>query len=158
MRAPTVTLLRTQLAERRGEAIRSFREHLRPELLITALRRVMDQTLLELLKSYPLPPGSALAAVGGYGRGELYPYSDVDVLVLLHEPPSDDDNAMIEALIAAMWDLGVEPGQDRVVGRHAVDLALLQHHEAVGPLRGRHRDRRGLGQLGAVGQRGIGVC
>lgn len=110
MRAPTVTLLRNQLAERRGEAIRSFREHLRPELLLTALRRVVDQTLRELLRLYPLPDGSSLAAVGGYGRGELYPYSDVDVLVLLREPPSRADTVMIEALIASMWDLGIEPG------------------------------------------------
>ncbi len=124
MRAPTIMLLRTQLAERRSEAIRSFREHLRPELLLTALRRIMDQTLLELLTLYPLPQGAALAAVGGYGRGELYPYSDVDVLVLLHEPPSGGDNAMIEALIAAMWDLGIEPG-------HSVRTIEDCKHEAA---------------------------
>ncbi len=110
MRAPTVTLLRTQLAERRSEAIRNFRDHLRPELLLTVLRRVVDQTLRELLKLYPLPDGAALAAVGGYGRGELYPHSDVDVLVLLREHPSSDDSAAVETLIAAMWDLGIEPG------------------------------------------------
>ncbi|WP_353153452.1 [protein-PII] uridylyltransferase [Pollutimonas bauzanensis] len=110
MRAPTLTLLRDQLAKRRDEAIRSFRSHLRPEFLLTALRRITDQALCDLLQRYPLPAGSVLAAVGGYGRGELYPYSDVDILILLREPPSADDTAMIEDFIAAMWDLGIEPG------------------------------------------------
>lgn len=110
MRTPTLALLRNQLAERRNEAIQRFRDHLRPDQLLGALRRIMDQTLRNLVRTYALPPGSALVAVGGYGRGELYPYSDVDVLVLLRDPPSASGTAMIEAFIAAMWDLGIDPG------------------------------------------------
>ena len=110
MRASTASLLRDHLAQRRAEAISSFRQHLRPEQLLAALSQITDQTLRDLLQRYPLPAGSSLAAVGGYGRGELYPYSDVDILVLLREPPSPDDTVKIEAFIAAMWDLGIEPG------------------------------------------------
>ena len=48
--------------------------------------------------------------MGGYGRGELYPHSDVDLLILLPQAPSADDEAAIERLVAALWDLGLEPG------------------------------------------------
>ncbi|SHH87800.1 [protein-PII] uridylyltransferase [Pollutimonas bauzanensis] len=152
MRAPTVTLLRNQLAQRRNDAILGFREHLRPELLLTALRRAVDHTLRELLRLYPLPAGSALAAVGGYGRGELYPYSDVDVLVLLREPPSREDSAMVEALIAAMWDLGIEPGhsvrtiedcQREAANDITVETALMEARWLAG-------DKELLGRLCAV--------
>jgi [protein-PII] uridylyltransferase len=110
MPAQPLTRLREQLALRRAEAIKSYREHLRPELLLTALRRITDQTLRELVRLYPLPSQSVLVAVGGYGRGELYPHSDVDILVLLDAPPTPVETGMVEALIAAMWDLGIEPG------------------------------------------------
>jgi len=57
-----------------------------------------------------LPEGAALAAVGGYGRGELYPYSDIDVLILLDGEPGADDRTRIEKLIAALWNLGLDLG------------------------------------------------
>jgi [protein-PII] uridylyltransferase len=54
---------------------------------------------------------AALVAVGGFGRGELFPYSDVDVLVLL--PAGQDGDARraaIEGFITACWDIGLEIG------------------------------------------------
>ena len=129
------------MAKRRGEAIAAFREHLRPDPLLAALRRITDQALRELVRLYPLPKGAALAAVGGYGRGELYPYSDVDVLVLLRHPPGAEDTRNIEALIAAMWDLGIEPGHSvrtiedcrrEAAGDITVETALMEARWLVG--------------------------
>ncbi|NYT57677.1 [protein-PII] uridylyltransferase [Alcaligenaceae bacterium] len=124
MHAQKVADLRDQLAVRKTEAITAFRQHLRPDALLTALRRVTDQTLRDLARIYPLPHGAALIAVGGYGRGELYPHSDVDVLILLDEQPSSASTRMIEAFVAAMWDLGVEPG-------HSVRTIDDCRHEAA---------------------------
>jgi [protein-PII] uridylyltransferase len=53
-------------------------------------------------------PKAALVAVGGYGRGALFPHSDVDVLVLL--PDGRQPDASIERFIGALWDSGLEPG------------------------------------------------
>lgn len=110
MPGAAVLALRNHLTRRKSDAVQQFRQHLRPDTLLSALSRDVDQALRALIQIHPLPRGSVMAAVGGYGRGELYPHSDVDVLILLRQAPDDDDIAGIETLVAAMWDLGVEPG------------------------------------------------
>ena len=80
--------------------------------LVRALTRHVDATLIELWTAAQMPPGAALLAVGGYGRGELFPHSDVDVLVLLPTGHAPDDalRASIERFITACWDIGLEIG------------------------------------------------
>ncbi|WP_036236247.1 [protein-PII] uridylyltransferase, partial [Methylibium sp. T29-B] len=83
--------------------------------LIRGLARHVDGTLLHLWQHALMPKGAALVAVGGYGRGELFPYSDVDVLVLLpatHGDAHDNDalKSTIGGFITACWDIGLEIG------------------------------------------------
>ena len=52
----------------------------------------------------------ALVAVGGYGRGELHPYSDVDVMVLLPDDVNDDTKDFLSAFVTSLWDAGLEIG------------------------------------------------
>ncbi|MFM7848297.1 MAG: [protein-PII] uridylyltransferase [Rubrivivax sp.] len=75
--------------------------------LLKGLARHVDQTLHTLVQICPVPPGLALVAVGGYGRGELFPYSDVDVLVLLPQAASTEG---VGDFITACWDIGLEIG------------------------------------------------
>lgn len=49
-----------------------------------------------------------LAAVGGYGREELHPHSDVDLLILLHRHARDAEQRAIGEFIAALWDIGLQ--------------------------------------------------
>jgi len=106
--ASTVASWRRALAQQRDDAIARFRANPRPEPLLHALRRATDQAIRKLICLHRLPPGAALAAVGGYGRGELYPHSDVDLLVLLRTDPRPEDTEAIAALIAQLWDLGLD--------------------------------------------------
>ncbi|HYE70212.1 MAG TPA: [protein-PII] uridylyltransferase [Aquabacterium sp.] len=85
--------------------------------LVKQLTRHVDLTLCELWRNAGMPAGAALVAVGGYGRGELFPHSDVDVLVLLPESglgaggaSNDALRAAVEGFITACWDIGVEIG------------------------------------------------
>ena len=54
----------------------------------------------------------ALAAVGGYGRGELHPQSDVDIMILTpsEQPLAAAERAQLEKLITFLWDIGLEVG------------------------------------------------
>jgi [protein-PII] uridylyltransferase len=53
----------------------------------------------------------ALLAVGGYGRGELHPHSDIDLLILLEEADHELFRESIEGFLTLLWDIGLEVGQ-----------------------------------------------
>ena len=52
----------------------------------------------------------SLIAVGGYGRGELHPYSDIDLLILLDESVSEAPPAALSVFLTQLWDIGLEIG------------------------------------------------
>ena len=72
--------------------------------------KLVDSALQRLWQATTLPPDYALVAVGGYGRGELYPASDVDILILVPDQADPDSNTALEGLIGQFWDIGLEIG------------------------------------------------
>ncbi|MBC7803763.1 MAG: nucleotidyltransferase domain-containing protein, partial [Candidatus Parcubacteria bacterium] len=100
------------------EALRTSREALRdaylkgrtPNWLLRAHARLIDRTLQDLWRSHVPSVSMALIATGGYGRGELFPSSDVDVLVLLRGEPTPAEQERLERLIGLFWDIGLEIG------------------------------------------------
>ena len=79
--------------------------------------RLVDDVLRELWKELRLPASLALVAVGGYGRGELWPASDIDLLLLLPDVPDDSLTEQLEQVIGLFWDIGLEIGHSvRTVG------------------------------------------
>ena len=109
--------------------------------LIRALARHVDATLAALWTECAMPPTAALVAVGGYGRGELFPHSDVDVLLLLPDAPPDACVAAASRFVTACWDIGLEIGSsvrtvDECVAESARDVtvqtALLESRPIAG--------------------------
>ncbi len=82
----------------------------RPNHYLRAHARLVDDLLRKVWQLLALPRELTLVAVGGYGRNELYPKSDIDLLILL---PQDADAALqqtIQDLVRHLWDIGLEVG------------------------------------------------
>ncbi|HEY1148636.1 MAG TPA: [protein-PII] uridylyltransferase [Pseudoduganella sp.] len=102
--------LKTRLKADRQRIIATFHEDGKPEKLLRCLRQSVDDVLIAAWENADLPRQSSLVAVGGYGRGELFPYSDVDVLILLHQAPDQPTRARLEEFVQLLWDLGLDVG------------------------------------------------
>ena len=82
------------------------------EALVRDRARMVDIVLRRAwaLHAGPREKDVALIAVGGYGRGELHPCSDIDVLILLPKSEVAGDHEGIERFLAFLWDIGLEVG------------------------------------------------
>ncbi len=108
----TLAALRTAHQAARADAYARYESQSSPTRLFAALTKAVDQVLTSLWAHFNMPAGAALVAVGGYGRSELFPHSDVDVLILLSDTCGADlaSNAAIEHFVTALWDVGLELG------------------------------------------------
>ena len=94
------------------------------DALLAARTRAVDALVREAwAECVPADAPLALFAVGGYGRGELFPQSDVDVLVLADAPAQAQWHEALSRLFALLWDAGLPAG-------HAV-RSLAQCTEAA---------------------------
>ncbi len=79
--------------------------------VLRELSALADRTLRALWNDAGFDSNFALVAVGGFGRGELFPFSDIDVLLLLPEDAHASGEAQIsllESFISQCWDAGLE--------------------------------------------------
>ena len=118
MNDPSIPQLREQYQARRatlfdaimagGSSTRGIQTQLRK------LSHLADGLLRDLWQLAGLPGHLSLVAVGGFGRGKLFPYSDIDVLVLLPDGTDLEHDAplrtKIENFIGSCWDAGLEIG------------------------------------------------
>ena len=109
--------------------IQTFKEHHKAEQLLHDLCRNVDHVLEKVWKHFQLPREYSLVAVGGYGRGELFPQSDVDVLILLHKAPEPAEKEKLENLVQLFWDIGLDIGHsirtvDECLQESAADITV----------------------------------
>ncbi|WP_201558530.1 [protein-PII] uridylyltransferase [Psychrobacter sp. 72-O-c] len=109
--------------------------------LVEARACAIDGLLITLFSWFELDKTDlALFATGGYGRGELSLYSDVDILLL---SPSDIDNSVstkIDRLVAMLWDIGLEPALSvrsvddclEAASDHTIASSLLEARLLIG--------------------------
>jgi [protein-PII] uridylyltransferase len=92
---------------------KDFDSGVSPEKLVRQRALLIDHSLQFCFKHF-IPPkyysSTALVAVGGYGRCELLPGSDIDLMILLGKRPAKDLQLALSSFLAFLWDIGLEVG------------------------------------------------
>ncbi|QIK37311.1 [protein-PII] uridylyltransferase [Caldichromatium japonicum] len=90
---------------------RAFEQGMPVRVLVQRLSALIDSILGDAWRLYlDEDPRAALVAVGGYGRSELHPASDVDLLILIEDAVQDELTAALEQFITLLWDIGLAVG------------------------------------------------
>ncbi|MEO8459767.1 MAG: [protein-PII] uridylyltransferase [Dokdonella sp.] len=103
--------LRQYLADGDRDLAGAFRSGVAALDLVRARSEQVERALLHTWRAWlGDAPEAALIAVGGFGRRELFPHSDVDLLVLTGAQPEPRLLRGIEQFMAGLWDIGIKPG------------------------------------------------
>ncbi len=112
--ADSVERCRAQLAEARTRMLAAHDAKIRPGRLLKSHSDFIDKMLSSVWRDLVGEGSStsriALIAVGGYGRQELHPGSDIDLLILRARGGSKRESAKIEDFIRFLWDVGLQVG------------------------------------------------
>ena len=110
----------------------AFRQGADVRALVHSRANTVDRVLRLIWDRYPFShsPDIALIAVGGYGRGELHPHSDIDLLILTRhniEPEWQED---LSAFVTLLWDLKLDIGHsvrsmDESIASARDDITIL---------------------------------
>lgn len=104
---------RAAIAAQLEDMINDFQNGVPVEELVAARTEFIDNLLLKLWDQFNLSkfPQLALVAVGGYGRADLQPHSDIDILFVNDGPLPEDLNNIIPDFTSLIWDLRLDLGQ-----------------------------------------------
>ncbi|MCB4822058.1 [protein-PII] uridylyltransferase [Roseicella aerolata] len=173
-REEALDLLRRHLGRMQGTVQESFEAHELSGLASARWLAALTDGLMTAIHRYALAmvpareaekaePPFALVATGGYGRGVLAPYSDIDLLFLTDQPAGPRAQRVVEFVLYLLWDLGLkvghatrsirdcleESGKDATVMTALVDARFLAGEKPVFDrfleAFGRANQQRGLG-------------
>ena len=102
--------LKSELAEGQSALKMAYEARGNAQALLRGRCQLVDEVLKNLWQEARLPLGLSLVAVGGYGRRELYPASDIDILLLLPDNVARETERQLEQLIGLFWDIGLDIG------------------------------------------------
>jgi [protein-PII] uridylyltransferase len=138
--ASRIAAWRDELARERTRLREAFFASPDTPKLLKGHARLVDRVLESVWRESRMPVDFTLLAVGGYGRGKLFPHSDIDVLVL--RASADDQHAeTIQHFLATLWDIGIEVAHatrtiDECTSEMAADVtvctSLLEHRRIAG--------------------------
>jgi len=120
-----VSAFRETLTWGRDRLYSLFHEGTAADALVHARAHLVDEVLRAAWQKFlpELTDGLTLVAVGGYGRNELLPHSDIDILLLHSGTALEQHRRALEQLTAFSWDIGLEVGQSVRTVQECMDEA-----------------------------------
>ena len=113
----TIAQIRDLLKADRLALQQAYEKNPQAQHLLRAHSKLIDCHLSNIWQQHNMPSNATLVAVGGYGRGELFPKSDIDLLILLDERPDSALELQLQNLVGILWDVGLEIGHSiRTIG------------------------------------------
>ena len=141
---PSVQVLKATLQAGQSQLDDIFQEHKENRIneLVHARAWLVDQILRMAWQQYSWPEEAALVAVGGYGRRELHPQSDVDLLILLGNGLNASSwHRCTQEFITFIWDLGLQIGSsvrtledccEQAKNDITIATSLIESHTIIG--------------------------
>lgn len=127
----SLTEIKAYLHQATNDLFEAFDDGTKITLLLQIRSRTIDiilQTLWDKIISNVST--ATLIAVGGYGRQEMHPASDIDLLILLKDTPNDSEVAELSEFLTLLWDIGLEVGHsirtlDECINEAEADLTVI---------------------------------
>jgi [protein-PII] uridylyltransferase len=111
--ASGVSLVKQIIQDKEAELTQKFDPHQSVEPLLIEKSAFIDDVLIHCWEHFLQDQSQhlCLIATGGYGRNELFPHSDIDILILLNDDNIDDFQHNLSSFSNCLWDIGLNPGQ-----------------------------------------------
>jgi [protein-PII] uridylyltransferase len=120
----SLTELKEYLTQATEALFTAFDDGIKITLLLQIRSRTIDIILQTLWEKIISDISTAtLVAVGGYGRQEMHPASDIDLLIILKETPSDGEIEELSEFLTSLWDIGLEVGHSIRTIKECIDEA-----------------------------------
>lgn len=102
--------LQIHLQEGRENAVAEYHRRQSPHVFFSTYTVVLQDILAALWADLLVEQTDlALLAIGGFGRGEVYPYSDLDLVAVSPEPLNTEQQTAVSVLVQTLWDIGLTP-------------------------------------------------
>ncbi|OUW02596.1 MAG: [protein-PII] uridylyltransferase [Betaproteobacteria bacterium TMED156] len=106
-----------------------------PILLMKNLSKNLDSIIVQIWSLSKITDLACLIAVGGFGRGELSPHSDIDLQIIVQEKNINDEiHNSISSFVSTLWDVGLEAGHSVRTVDETIDLAKIDTSVATATL------------------------
>ncbi len=120
---PIITVFKDAINAASTQSNRRFLEGEDIRALVYERALFVDCVLHYAWHQFAWPDGISLEAVGGYGRGELHPGSDIDLLILHRPDVFETCKDDIEKFLTLLWDIGLEIGSSVRTVKQTIEIA-----------------------------------